>query len=111
LRVRTRSECAGEDRQARRNRLKPKPAAEAPKKPAAEEENLGEKQVEKIFGCVAAGLPKEWRRAWVIVTELEGGDKERKFEGKFLYSLDASGTNPQLLKPCDARESPKASTS
>jgi len=84
--------------------LKPKPAAEAPKKPAAEEENLGEKAVEKIFGCVAAGLPKEWRRAWVIVTELEGGDKERKFEGKFLYSLDASGTNPQLLKPCDARE-------
>lgn len=84
--------------------LKPKPAAEAPKKPAAEGENTGEKAVEKIFGCIAAGLPKEWRRAWVIVTELEGSDKERKFEGKFLYSLDASGTNPQALKPCDAKE-------
>ena len=84
--------------------LKPKPAAEAPKKPAPEEENAGEKAVEKIFICIADGLPKEWRRAWVIVTELEGGDKERKFEGKFLYSLDASGTNPQQLKPCDAKE-------
>ena len=84
--------------------LKPKPAAEAPKKPAPEQENAGEKAVEKIFGCVAAGLPKEWRRAWVVVTELAGGDKERKFEGKFLYSLDASGTNPQPLVPCDARE-------
>jgi len=84
--------------------LKPKPAADAPKKPAAEEENAGEKAVEKIFVCIADGLPKEWRRAWVVVTELEGGDKERKFEGKFLYSLDAAGANPQPLKPCDARE-------
>ena len=84
--------------------IKPKPAAEAPKKPAPEEGNAGEKAVEKIFACVAAGLPKEWRRAWVIVTELEGGDKERKLEGKFLYSLDATGTNPQPLAPCDAKE-------
>jgi len=84
--------------------LKPKPAADAPQKPAPEDANAGEKAVEKIFGCVAAGLPKEWRRAWVIVTELSGGDKERKFEGKFLYSLDASGTNPQPLAPCDPRE-------
>jgi hypothetical protein len=84
--------------------LKPKPAADAPKKPAPEEANEGEKAVEKIFGCIAAGLPKEWRRAWVIVTELEGGSKERKLEGKFLYSLDAAGTNPQPLAPCDAKE-------
>ena len=84
--------------------IKPKPAAEAPKKPAAEDANAGEKAVEKIFACIAAGLPKEWRRAWVIVTELEGGDKERKLEGKFLYSLDATGTSPQPLAPCDAKE-------
>ena len=84
--------------------LKPKPAAGAQKKPAAEEENAGAKAVEKIFGCVAEGLPKEWRRAWVIVTELEHGDKERKFEGEFFYSLDDAGKKPVVLKPCDARQ-------
>ena len=84
--------------------LKPKPAAAAQKKPAAEEENAGVKAIEKIFGCVAEGLPKEWRRAWVVVTELQQGDKERKFEGQFFYSLDDAGKQPLVLKPCDARE-------
>jgi hypothetical protein len=80
-----------------------KPAAKA-KKPAAEEDNPGVKAVEKIFGCVAKGLPKEWRRAWVVVTELSGDDKERSFEGKFFYSLDDAGTKPLALVPCDARQ-------
>jgi len=84
--------------------LKPKPAAEAPKKPAAEEGNAGEKAVEKIFACVASGLPKEWQRAWVVVTQIAADDKERKFEGKFEYSLDASGKDPKPLAPCNARE-------
>ena len=84
--------------------LKPKPAAAAPQKPAAEEANAGDKAVEQIFNCVAAGLPKEWRRAWVVVTELGGDDKERRFEGKFEYSLDAAGKDPKALAPCNARE-------
>ena len=84
--------------------LKPKPAAAAPQKPAAGDANAGEKAVEEVFNCVAAGLPKDWRRAWVIVTELAGDDKERRFEGKFEYSLDSSGKDPKPLAPCDARE-------
>ena len=84
--------------------LKPKPAAGAQKKPAAEEGNAGVKAVEKIFGCMAEGLPKEWRRAWVVVTELSGDDKERSFEGKFFYSLDDAGARPVALVPCNARE-------
>ena len=84
--------------------LKPKPSAAAPQKPAAEETNAGEKAVEEIFGCIAAGLPKEWRRAWVVVTELGSGEKERKFEGKFEYSLDDAGKDPKPLAPCNARE-------
>ena len=83
---------------------KPKPAAKAQKKPAAEEDNPGVRAVEKIFGCVAEGLPNEWRRAWVVVTELSGDDKERSFEGKFFYSLDAAGAMPVALVPCNARE-------
>ena len=85
-------------------KLKPAEKAQAKPKPATEEQNAGVSAVEKIFVCVADGLPKDWKRAWVVVTELDQGDKERKFEGKFLYSADAAGTNPQPLKPCDARE-------
>lgn len=83
---------------------KSKPAAKSEKKPAAEEDNPGVKAVEKIFGCVAKGLPKEWRRAWVVVTEISGDDKERSFEGKFFYSLDDAGAKPVALVPCDARQ-------
>ena len=83
-----------------------KPAEKKPpgKKQAAEEDNPGVKAVEKIFRCVAEGLPKEWRRAWVVVTELSGDDKERNFEGKFFYSLDDAGAKPVALVPCNARE-------
>lgn len=84
---------------------KPKPASKAQKKPGeTEEDNPGVQAVEKIFKCVAAGLPKEWRRAWVVVTELTGGDKERSYEGKFHYSLDPEGTKPVPLVPCNPRE-------
>jgi hypothetical protein len=86
--------------------LKP-PATSTKSKPAtkaAEEDNPGVKAVEKIFGCVAEGLPKDWRRAWVVVTELSGDDKERNFEGKFFYSLDDAGAKPVALVPCNARE-------
>ena len=83
--------------------LKPKPAAGAESKPAADPK-AEELAVEKIFGCMAEGLPKEWRRAWVVVTELSGDDKERNFEGKFFYSLDDAGAKPVALVPCNARE-------
>lgn len=81
-----------------------KPAAAAQKKPAAEEENPGVKAVEKIFACVAEGLPSDWRRAWVVVTEIASDGGERSFEGKFYYSRDADGANPVDLAPCDARQ-------
>ena len=81
-----------------------KPATKTQKKPAAEKDSPGVKAVEKIFACLATGLPKGWRRASVVVTELTGGDKERTFEGKFQYSLDAAGANPVDLVPCDARD-------
>jgi len=83
--------------------LKP-PAAGAKPKAAAEEDNPGVRAVEKIFICVAEGLPKDWRRAWVVVTELSADGRERNFEGEFHYSLDAAGANPVALVPCNARE-------
>jgi hypothetical protein len=81
----------------------PKPAA-AQKKPAAEEENPGVKEIRKIFACLAAGLPGEWRRAWVVLTEIASDGRERSFEGAFYYSLDPEGAKPEKLVPCNARE-------
>jgi len=83
--------------------LKPKPAAGAESKPAADPK-AEELAVEKIFGCIATGLPQEWRRAWVVITELSGGEKDRKFEGKFEYSVDPAGKDPKPLVTCNARE-------
>ncbi len=83
---------------------KPNAATKTEKKPAAEQDNPGVKEVEKVFACVATGLPEGWRRAWVVVTELSGDDKERTLEGKFQYSLDAAGANPVNLVPCNARD-------
>jgi len=84
------------------------PAAATQKKPAAkasaEEESAGVKAVERIYACMAQGLPKDWGRAWVVVTELAGDSKERSFEGKFFYSLDRAGSKPLPLTPCDAQD-------
>jgi hypothetical protein len=85
-------------------KAKPSPAAKAAEKPAAKTEEASTKAVEKIFACIAAGLPKDWKRAWVVITELSGSDKDRKFEGKFLYSADPAGEKQQPLVPCDARQ-------
>jgi hypothetical protein len=82
---------------------KPKAAA-AQKKPAQGEEEPGVKEIRKIFDCLAASLPGEWRRAWVVVTEIASDGRERSFEGKFYYSLDPEGAKPANLVPCNARE-------
>ena len=86
-----------------------KPGAKAPaKKPAAapttvdEEANI--KAVEKIFQCVAEGLPPGWRQVRVVITEMSSGGKERSFEGKFEYSTESDWAKPVPLKPCDSRE-------
>ena len=91
---------------------KPKPAGVQPQKPAAgaqqgasaEVDSAGVKAIEAIFACVAQGLPEGWRRAWVIVSELSGGDKERTFEGRFFVSLEAKGEKRWDFVPCNARE-------
>jgi len=82
-----------------------KPAAKsAQKPPVTVDSEANVKAVERIFQCIAEGLPKEWRQARVVVTEISGSDKERNFEGKFEYSTQADGSKPEPLKPCDPRE-------
>ncbi len=82
---------------------KAKPRAEAPATSADEAERS--KIIERTFECLAAGLPKDWWRAWVEITEQgESSWNERSLEGRFFYLTDSERTRPQDLKPCDAKE-------
>lgn len=71
---------------------------------SAEADSAGLKAVEEIFACVAQGLPEGWQRAWVVVTELAGDLKERRFEGLFQVSLEASGDKRWDYVPCNSRQ-------
>lgn len=82
-----------------------KPAAKAQQKPPTEVDNEANvKAVEKIFQCVAEGLPPGWRQVRVVITEMSSAGKERSFEGKFEYSTENDWAKPVPLKPCDPRE-------
>jgi len=82
---------------------KAKPRAEVPAASADEAERS--KIIERVFECLAAGLPKDWWRAWVEIVERgEVSWNERNLEGRFFYLTDAERTKPQDLKPCDAKE-------
>ena len=48
------------------------------------------KAIQQIFDCLAVGLPKDWNKAWVVVTEIADSGKERRFESQSFYA-DSSG--------------------
>jgi hypothetical protein len=85
---------------------KPKPAAKSKqqKLPTTIDDEANVKAVQKIFECVAEGLPTDWRQARVVITEMSSAEKQRSFEGRFEYSTEADGSKPTPLKPCDSRE-------
>lgn len=59
------------------------------------------KVIESIFTCLAPGLPQDWKRAWVEITDA-GGGKEKV--SKFFYSNLRSDTDGEPLVPCNAPE-------
>ena len=62
------------------------------------------KAIQEIFDCLAVGLPKNWRKAWVVVSDLGEAGKDRKFEGKFHYATSATDNVGQPLLTCDAQQ-------
>ncbi|MGH8705312.1 MAG: hypothetical protein ACREUO_07840 [Burkholderiales bacterium] len=85
---------------------KPKPKPAAKTKPAtkskAETAQPDPKIIEEILACLAHGLPQDWKKTWVVVTELETDGKTRKFEAKFFFATSPSDDTGQPLTPCDA---------
>jgi hypothetical protein len=62
------------------------------------------KTVQEIFDCLAAGLPKNWKKTWVVVSDLGAAGKERKYEGKFFYATSAADKVGKPLVTCDAQK-------
>ena len=58
--------------------------------PAHAQKQPDPKAIQEIFDCLAVGLPKDWKKAWVVVTELALAGNERRFESQSFYA-DASG--------------------
>jgi len=84
---------------------KPPAASAKAKPPATDDEAERSKAIERVFECLAAGLPKDWWRAWVEIAEREETAwNERSFESRYFYLTDAERNKPLDLKPCDAKE-------
>lgn len=81
-----------------------KPPAKLPDTASSDEAERS-KIIERVFECLAYGLPRDWWRASVeIVEKGEVTWNERSFESRYFYLTDGERTKPQDLKPCDAKE-------
>ena len=59
------------------------------------------KVIESIFTCLAPGLPQDWKRAWVEITD-QGGGKEKV--SRFRYTILRNDEEGEALVPCNAQE-------
>ncbi len=62
------------------------------------------KELEEIFTCMASGLPANWKKTWVVVTETSNASGTRQFEAKFFFATSASDSAGRPLRPCNERQ-------
>jgi hypothetical protein len=72
--------------------------------PAQAQKQPDPKAIQEIFDCLSAGLPADWKKAWVVVTEVAEAGKERSFEGKFFYTTSATDNAGRPLATCSAQQ-------
>jgi hypothetical protein len=70
--------------------------------PAQAQKQPDPKAIQAIYDCLAAGLPKDWQRAWVVVTEIADTGKARRFESQSFYAESSSAVAGKPLKTCGA---------
>ena len=59
------------------------------------------KLIESVFNCLSPGLPPDWKRAWVEITDQGGGkEKSSKFRVSNIRDNDDEG---EPLVPCNAQ--------
>jgi len=61
------------------------------------------KELEEIFSCMSAGLPSNWKRTWVVVSEKMNESGSRTFEAAFFFSTSTDDMRGRPLEPCDTR--------
>jgi hypothetical protein len=71
--------------------------------PAQAQKQPDPKAVQEIFDCLAVGLPKDWKKAWVVVTELADTGKERRFESQSFYADSSGAMAGKPLATCGAQ--------
>ena len=62
-------------------------------------QKLDAKTVEQIFSCLAPGLPSDWKRTWVVVT-----NSGAALSAKFYYTTSLRDQDGEEFKPCNAQE-------
>jgi hypothetical protein len=62
-------------------------------------QKLDPKMVEQIFSCLAPGLPSDWKRTWVVVSNVGAAAT-----AKFYYSVTLREDDAEELVPCNAQE-------
>jgi hypothetical protein len=60
------------------------------------------KLIESVFNCLSPGLPPDWKRAWVEITD-QGGGKEKNSKFRVSNIRDVSDEG-EPLEPCNAQE-------
>ena len=90
----------------------PKQPADAPEKPAAQDlvgaiqpkpgDTPDPRIVEGIMECFAQGLAPDWKKAWMVIKEIDREDSKsvRQFEGNFFYATKESDTKGMRLQTC-----------
>jgi hypothetical protein len=60
---------------------------------------LDAKTIEQIFSCLAPGLPSDWKRTWVVVT-----NSGTALSAKFYFSSSYRDREGEEFTPCNAQE-------
>jgi hypothetical protein len=56
--------------------------------------------IEGIFHCLSPGLPQDWKKAWIEITD-SGGGKEKS--SKFFFTNQYGDDEGEPLTPCSAQ--------
>lgn len=60
---------------------------------------LDAKLVEQIFSCLSPGLPQDWKRTWVVVTNTDAA-----VAAKFFVTSSYRDEDAEEYVPCNAQE-------
>ncbi|HEX9184018.1 MAG TPA: hypothetical protein VF876_12240 [Burkholderiales bacterium] len=71
--------------------------------PALAQQKPDPKLIQEIYDCLAVGLPKDWKKAWMTVTQVGGTTAQVEFEGRFFYATSPTDTAGKPLSTCGAK--------